>query len=145
MCQCNHIRVLQKFDTGPFYLLTHLYFVCSTFWHVYRLTKFRQTLTQKAGFWLHETVVMECCTVDNNVMVEISAFFSLATTPLSHTHRLCRRLHGVVGSCIFAASLSSLPFLHPSPNSFFFARHNFLTMRLLASPTTALRTYDKLT
>ena len=73
MCQCNHIRVLQKFDTGPFYLLTHLYLCVLPSDTCTDSQNLGQTLTQKAGFWLHETVVMECCTVDKYVMVEISA------------------------------------------------------------------------
>ena len=46
------------------------------------------------------------------------------------------------GSCIFTASLSSLLFSCQSLSSFFLTCHNFLTMRLVASPTTALRTIN---
>jgi len=63
---------------------------------------------------------------------------SLATAPFSRTHQARHRLH----SCIFTVSLSSLLFSGQSPSSFFLTCHNYLTVRLLASPTTALRTIN---
>ena len=63
------------------------------------------------------------------------AFFTLlATAPFSRTHWAHHGLHG--GSL----SLSLLQFLRQSPSSY--SCHNFLTMRPLASPATALRTIN---
>ena len=59
-------------------------------------------------------------------------FVSLAAAPLSCTHRACHKLHGVV-------AMSSLLFLLQSPSFLPDSCHNFLTMRPLASPATALR------
>ena len=61
-----------------------------------------------------------------------------------HTQRPHRGVHEVV-SCVFIASLSSLPFLRLSPNYFFLTCHNFLTMRLLASAATVLKTITYIT